>query len=331
MSDVLATPAVASAPTDVAAVAEEVVSTLPEVDDAELDASEAEEFDTPEEIEAPAKAGDISKKQASEMKKKLKIKVDGEESEIDLDWNDEESLKREIQKARAFDKRSKEHASYKSQVEQALDLAKNDPEKFMEMLGLDVDAFAEKRLTRKIEEMQKSPEQVEQEKMRQELEELRKAKKEAEEKANQAALEKAKNEQAAAIESDISAALEDAKSFIPKGDPEVYAMVAQYMLMAMNKGYHNVTAKDVIPLVENRYKQQIAKLLGASSDEVLETILGKQRLDNYRKAKVQQKKVASKAATKPAIKDTGVRKPKEDKQEERFFAKDFLSLNPKRR
>src|SRR6478736_1743226 len=310
MSDTLSNPAVSSAPTDIEAVAAEVTDTLPDVSDEELDSAEAAEFgeESSEEsaIDAAAKAGDITKKQAQELKKKLKIKVDGEESEIDLDWNDEESLKREIQKARAFDKRTKEHASYRSQVEQALDLAKNDPEKFLELMGHDVDKLSEKRLTRKIEELQKSPEQIEQEKMRQELEELRKAKKEAQEKAQKAELEKAKNEQAAAIENDISAALEDAKSFIPKGDPEVYAMVASYMLMAMQKGYNNVTAKDVIPLVEKRYKDQISKLLGSSSDEVLETLLTKQRLDAYRKGKIQQKKSAPVPSNK--VKDTGAPK-----------------------
>lgn len=335
MSDVLTqpSPAAGAEATDLGAIEAEASAAFsePEVDDDLSDLGEegSEDLSSEAGIEAAQKAGEISKKEAANLKKKLKIKVDGEESEVELDLADEEALKREIQKARAFDKRTKEWSGYRSQVEQAFELAKNDPEKFLELMGHDVDGLSEKRLSRKIEEMQKSPEQIEQEKMRQELEELRKAKKEAEEKAQQAALEKAKNEQAAQIESEISSAMDDAKSFLPKGDPEVYALVAQYMLMAINKGYHNVSAKDVIPLVEKRYRDQVSKLLGSSTDDLLESLVSKERLNSYRKAKVQQKKSVP-AAAKPKIQDTGVRKPKEEKQEEKFFARNFLSLNPKK-
>jgi len=64
-----------------------------------------------------AAAEELTPKQVQELKKKLKIKVDGEEFEEELDFNDEEGLKRHIQKAKAFDKRAKEFSKYKADVD----------------------------------------------------------------------------------------------------------------------------------------------------------------------------------------------------------------------
>lgn len=310
---------------DVDAIAAEVPA--PEV--TEEIPGEVESLESEGDIEAAVAAGDISKKQAAELKKALKIKVDGEEFEETIDFNDEEGLKRHLQKSKAFDKRLKEFSGYKSQVEQAFDLLMKDPEAFMEKVGLNVDDIAERRLARKIEEMQKSPEQIEAEKMRKELEDYKKREKELQEKAQKAELERLKNEQAMQIETDINDALESTKSILPKRNPAIMQRIAQTMLLAMQKGYHNVTAKDVIPLVEKQYKEEVMSVLGSSSDEILEMFATKERLNNYRKSKVQARKAAPPAPKKAEIADTGAKKVEKQEDKPKYRMNDLFGIRPK--
>lgn len=285
------------------------------------------EVESAADIEAAQKAGDITKKEAVALKKKLKLKVDGLEQDFEVPESEEE-LKKYFQKALAFDKRTKEHSSYKSQVDQVLEMLQKDPEALLEKMGYNVDDMAEKRLSRKIDELQKSPEQIEADKMRRELDDYKKKEKELSERAEKAELEKMKNQQAASIENDISSALDTANSFLPKGDPEVYAMVANYMLLAIKKGYPQVTAKDVIPLVQKKYKENYAKLLRTAPDDLLEELVSKERLTAYRKTQVQSKKNVA-APTKPQIKDTGTKKKVEEKPVERHSFKDVFGIRPK--
>lgn len=261
-------------------------------------------------IDAAAKAGQITKQQAVQMKKTLKLKVDGQEENFEFDPNDEASLVRELQKARAFDKRNKEHSGFKSQVDQFLKMLQEAPESALEKMGIDVDKLAEARLSKRVEEMKKTPQQIKEEKLQAELEQLRKEKKDADEAKQKAQQESMRNKAAAEIETDISEALENAKSFLPKKSPWVLKNIAQYMYMAATNGYPQVTAKDVLPLVEKQYREEMAELASVSSEDMLEQLVGKANLDRYRKAAISKSK--TKAATKPEIKDTGTPKTKEE-------------------
>lgn len=276
-------------------------------------------------IDTALEAGEITKQEAKALKKKLKLKVDGQEIEEEVSWDDEEGLKKHLQKSKAFDKRAKEHATYKAQVEQMIQMLQQDPEGFLEKMGLNVDDMAEKRLSRKIEELKKTPEEIEAEKMRKRLEELEKKEKEANERAQKAELEKLKNEQATKIETDISEALESSKSILPKKNPAVIQRIAQAMLFAYNNGFKDVSAKDVIPYVEKQFKSEYASILGSSSDDVLEALASKERLSSYRKAQVKAK---APSVQKPKIQDTGKVTKKEQPAPEPFQSKNWMKINP---
>lgn len=316
--------------TSVSQAISEVESELNAEDSSEGSAEGQEVDETSEDsIDEAEASGQISKKEAQVLKKKLKLKVDGQEIEEELDFNDEDGLKRHLQKSKAFDKRAKEHAEYKSQVDQLLQMLQQDPEGLLERMGLNVDELAEKRLTRKIEEMKKTPEQLEAEKMRKRLEELEKKEKEAQERAQRAELEKLKNEQAAKIESEIHEALENSKSILPKKNPQVLQRIAQAMVFAIKNGYTNVEPKDVIPFVEKQYKEEFSSILGNSSDDVLEMLASKDRLNAYRKAQVKAK---APSVQKPKIQDTGASRTKrEEPKEEPIPLKSFFTLNPNKR
>ena len=254
---------------------------------------------------APAEPTAQEAKAIQDLKKKLKLKVDGQDIEEELDFNDEDALKRHLQKSKSFDKRSKEFADYRSQVDQLMQMLQNDPEALLERMGHNVDQLSEKRLARKIEEMKKSPEQIEQEKMRKELEDLRQEKKKIEEQKQKAELEKMRNEQAQQIETDIHGALDSAKSILPKNNPLVLQRVAQTMLMAMQNGYPNVTAKDVIPLVEKQWQQELNEFFSVVPEEIIERLVKKDNLDRYRKKIVSNRPKAQTATAKQIVKDSG--------------------------
>lgn len=286
---------------------------------AEEDADSGEEVVAQEsaedKIDAAQKAGDISKSQAQELKKKLKLKVDGEEFEEELDFNDEEGLKKHLQKSKAFDKRVREFSGYQSQVESLLEQLQKDPDSVLEKMGIDLDKRAEERLARKIEEMKKSPEQLEKEKMSKELEDLRQEKKKIEEAKQKAEQEQLRQKHAQEFESDLISALEDQKSILPKKNAWVLQRVAQTMMLAIQNGYEGVKVKDVIPLVEKQWKEELASYFDGSPEDMIEMLVGKNNLDRYRKKKMGTRKPT--VTAKQAAQDTGAKKSQEDEDSPR--------------
>lgn len=293
----------------------------------EGDEVSVEELESPEDaaIAAAEKSGDLTKKQAQDLRKKLKIKVDGEESEVELDFNDEETLKKHLQKSNAFDKRLKEFSSYKNQVDQMIQMLQNDPEAFLEKAGYNVDDMAEKRLKRKVEEMKKTPEQLEKETMQKELEGLKKKLKDEEDLKAQAEMEKLRQTQAASIQEEIMGALDDVKNKLPKNNPFVVEKIARNMVFAMKNGYPNVTAKDVIPIVEKQWKEELRSYFDTSTEDFFEELVGKSNLDRYRKQKISaaRKSSANTQTAKQIVQDTGNTKKVEKEKPKASFKKLF--------
>ena len=316
----MSTEASAAAPTSDSASTENVQSSA-----APGDVSSDSSDESSAAIDAAAQTGEITPAQAKELKKKLKLKVDGKEIEEEIDFNDDEALTRHLQKSKAFDTRNKEFTGFRSQVDQFFAEFQADPEAVMERLGMDVDAIATKRLQKKVEEMSKSPEQVAAEKRDKELEQLRKERDELKKAQEQAEMESLRNKQAADIENSITSALERSKARLPQNNPKVYQMIAQNMLMAMENGYNDVTVDDIIPIVERQWKEELRGYFDSSSEDLIEELLGKQNLDRLRK-----KRLATRSKQTPPppvnkqILDTGASKPKEEPPKERKTYKDFF-------
>lgn len=277
-------------------------------------------------IEAAHESGQISAAEAKELKKRLKLKIDGQEIEEEIDFNDDDGLKRHLQKSKAFDKRVKEFTGFKSQVDQFFQQLQQDPEAILEQLGFNVDDLATKRLQRKVEEMQKSPEQLEKEKMAKELETLRKEKEALKKAQEDAQMESLRNQQAAEIENSISSALDDSKSRLPKNNPKVMAMIAQNMLMAIENGYNDVTVSDIIPIVERQWKDELRSYFDTSSEDLIEELVGKGNLDRLRKKRLSKRPKAAEqmVPVNKQILDTGSAKPKEEAPKVKKTYRDFF-------
>lgn len=309
--------------TDFDAIADEVTESDELV--ADDDGSSEEASSEEQAIDAAQKAGEITKKEAAALKKKLVIKVDGVESEEEIDFSNEEELKKMLQRSKAYDKRGKEYATLKSQTDMLLKMLQEDPEALLEKMGKNLDEMAEKRLSKKVEELKKSPEQLEREKMEKELEELRQEKKKIQEEKDKAEAEKLRNMAAQEIEADIAEGLSSVKSILPKNNPVVLQRIASAMLLAMQNGYPQVKAKDVIPMVEKQWKQELNEFFSVSSEDALEALVGKANIDRYRKTKVHSKTKAQTTTAKQVAKDIGVKKQEAPKEEVKYKMSDIFN------
>lgn len=99
-----------------------------------------------------------SKAQA-DARRKFKFKVDGAEVEEELSDTD---VHVRLQKAMAVEKRFQEVANQRKQIEEALKTIKSDPAKALkELAGIDLDEWAEQRLTERYQEAMMPEEQRE--------------------------------------------------------------------------------------------------------------------------------------------------------------------------
>jgi hypothetical protein len=315
----------AASTVDYSKVADETVKAM----DANTDGTEDLDLGDEDSIDEAQATGEISKKEAQSLKKKLKLKVDGREFEEEVDLGDEAYLTRELQKSKAFDKRMQEFAEYKKKVDAFMNAFNEDPEGLLEKMGKNVDELAEKRLRRRVEEMEKSPEQLEREKMAKELEELRLEKKRIQEEKERQEIEALRNQHAMELERDIKQALENADTVLPKRSPLVMHRIGQALFLAMKSGYPNVKVKDVIPLVEKQYKQELSELFKVMPEDTIEALIGKEPLHKWRKSLIAKNKAAKVQADVPSkgkIEDTGNKQRNEPTAEPKRF-KDFFKYN----
>ena len=141
--------------------------------------------------DAENKGIDTSKMTASQ-KEKIKLLIDGEESEEEVDWNDRESLKNKIQLAAAAKKRM---AQAKEQTHKAMSIIKeleSDPENVLRKLGPKGREIAEKYLLSQIKDDMLTDEQKELRDLR--LERQRNQEREAKEKETVETSERQKKE-----------------------------------------------------------------------------------------------------------------------------------------
>ncbi len=262
--------------------APEAVEAAPEVEvteGQELEASGEQPEQTPEE----------TKKQEAEIKKVLKsydLKVNGKSKKIELDMDNDEEVKKYLQKAMASDEKFQEASQYKRQAEQLVEMLQNDPLSILRnpALGLDIRKLAEQVLLQDLEEQQKSPEQKKLEEYERKLKEYEDNKKKDEDTRRAQQLEEATKRNQTEIENSMIQALE--KSDLP-AEPFFIRRVADAMASAIEAGWEDVTVEDIMPYVEGRMKSDFGSLIGKHREPAkLEKLLGKDVLNEYRKHSV---------------------------------------------
>ena len=275
-----------------------------------------------EEVEQAIKDG-ASEEEVKNMIREFTLKVNGKEYTRKIDLSNEDELQKELQLALAGRQAMQKLAETERAHKQDIEKWARDPKNGLKELGIDPVQFAAQVIEEYLQESAKSPQEIEAErraseyqKMKEENERLRK---EFEEKTRQAEMAKVEKE----IETDILSALEGDPEL--PANPEVIAMVADNMLWAMQNGWDDVSAADVLPTVKAELQNKFRTIAGSlKSTSALKALLGDDILNNLREERVQQasKQVNTLNNIKPASKV-------EEKKEEpvkKISLKDFMGM-----
>ena len=306
---------------EIAGTGEEVVEEQEEEQEESVEvAAEGEESEEGE--ESSDEKLEAAEEEIKQLKKKLKLKVDGQEIEEEIDFEDDEALIKNLQKAKAFDKKAQESAEYRKQMEGLLGALRENPAAVLQELGMDVNQMAYDQLNAYLEEEKKSPEQKRLEEIERERDSL-KAEKErlAEEKAT-AEEQRLRDEAASQIQEDILGTLKEHTGIMSADDPEAIGDIARAMFRYAQAG-QDVEVKDVIKTVENRYVEKLRKRAENWDEATFNKIFGKKKMSELRKKRVATKKVKTQTAKQVA--ETGKTAPKEpEKAPEKKSYRDFF-------
>ncbi|NRA92512.1 MAG: hypothetical protein HRU26_07475 [Psychroserpens sp.] len=249
------------------------------------------ESELKEEIEQAIEEG-ASEEEVVQMVKQFQLKVNGKEFVKELDLNDEEAVKKELQMAAMAPKAMQEAAEIRKALEQELTRLKERPWEVLKEMGHDERALVEDKIQELIKQDQKTPEQVAEEELRAELAEARekaaKLEKQAQEREEQALYE----QESQKLKDEIKGALDAHTSL--HASPSITRKVAETMEWAMNNGFEDVTAEDVLPTVEKQLAEEMASMFEGFDDKTIEKYVGKSNLDKLRQKRVEE---ATKAPT----------------------------------
>ncbi len=274
-------------------------------------------------------ANGASKQEVQNLIKEFQLKVNGKVINKTIDLSDEQNLKNELQLAAAARQSMQESANLKKLYEKEISRLKQDPFSVLAELGLDPDQLAEMRIQQRIEEMKKSPEQIEKERIQAELQAAREEAKRLKEERESEQFEKLKEQAAAQIETEIEQALDSHKS-LPKSR-HIVKRIADSMLWAMNNGYEDVSAEDVMPLVEKEWREEMSRLMDDSPEEVLEQLIGQRNIERLRAKRLNALNTANintPASVKPTA--SSVQKKEEQKNEKIKQREFFRSLGKRK-
>lgn len=291
-----------------------------EVSDEAVEVQAESEEELAEELQEAAEKG-ASKEELTNMVRQYTLKVNNKEYVRELDLNDEEAVKRALQMEIAGRQAMQSKAELEKAYSHDIERLKSDPFGVLKELGLDPIELSSKQLEKFLEEKKKSPEQIEQERVQREYQELKaeneRLKKEREDKERDSAVAAAEKE----IETDIISALEGDSDLV--ASPEVINMVVDNMLWAMNNGYENVTAKDVLPTVKNEIQKKYRNYAKSmKSTTALKSLLGDDILNNLREERIQ--KVKSQVTNINNVKSTAKAPEKKEDVRKKLSLSDFM-------
>lgn len=251
--------------------------------------------------------------------KKLKLKIDGREVEEEVNLDDDEYLTRQIQLAKAAQKRMGEYTDLEKKVRSFIEELKKNPKKVLSdpNIGIDIKKLAASVIEEEIENSKKSPEQLEKEKLQQKLQDLEEERKRERDDFQKREFERLQTQAYERYDMQVSKALEG--SDLPKS-PYVIKKMADYMLLGLQQGL-DVSADDVLPLVRDEMTNDLKEMFAVMPEEVIEKIVGKDVLSRIRKKNVAKAKAApqTKAPETAAANQTQSKPKTEKKQSFRDF------------
>ena len=210
---------------------------------------------------------DPVEKAVEATKRKLTIKTDGREEELD-----EEDVIKLAQLGRASNKRFQEAAQMRKQAENFISLLQKDPLKVLSdpSINVNVREFAEQYLLREIEKETLSPEQRQIAEYEEKLRAIDDEKKTAKEQQETEERDQLRIQYSQEYEGQIQDAL--SSTGLPRTHFTVRRMV-EYMTTALNNGI-DLPAKNVAALVRQDYLSDMNSLIGHYEGDQLIAMLG---------------------------------------------------------
>lgn len=247
-----------------------------------------------------------SEKEIKQMIKEFELKVNGKTIKHKLDLSDEEAVRKELQKAYAFNEVSQEYATVRKQLNAKIAEWKNDPTQALKDLGIDDLDFAEKRINKEVEDLKKDPQQKAFEEAQKKIQEYEAKEKAATERAEALEREKQDQEAYASLKQEIQDALSEHPYIKPTELTErrVADMMAHYSVK-----FPEITAAQVIPMVESEMKAEFNDLLEALPEEYIEKFIGKNGIEKLAKKFTKAAPVVKKPAPKPPVTASQVKVP----------------------
>ena len=260
--------------------------------------------------------------------KKLGLKFNGREEEVELPFELEEShadwMKRQLQLARLGQTKSQEYSQLEREVASFIQDLKANPRKALAnpAIGIDIKKLAAEVLEEEIVNSQKSPEQLEKERLSEELR-IEREERARERKAIQdREYNRLVEQEYERYDRSISAALE--KSDLPKS-PYVVNKITDYMIMALQHG-KDLPVESVVELAREEILDDIKQMFGVMPAETIEAILGQENLTKLRKSRVNKAKVAPPTPVKSAIKDVAANLNTKKEAEKKQTFRDFFGV-----
>lgn len=310
-----------------------------DVETQEVESQEGESFEessgTAEDLEAQvqeAVENGASKEEIKNMIKEFELKVNGKTVKTKIDLADEEAIKRELQKAYAFNDVSQKYSQLENALKAKIEAWKNDPELAIQDLGFDPAEFAEKTLEKRIERSKMTPEQIENERIKQELQSY----KEREEKikAQLQAQEEARKDQEAlsVLKAEINEALSNHETLKPNQYTErrVADLMAYYSGLTDeygNQKYPNVTAEQVLPVLEREIEREFSTILENVPDAAIERFLSRKVLDRIAPKPAPKKALTKKVlpSSPSSVKNTSSVASNQPKEEKKMTFEEIMS------
>lgn len=299
MSNVLVTPANVGSITESQSSTENTQSEANEASGTEaVTSTGSAEINPVKAAAAEAKATEVAKSN----KRKYKGKVDGQEFEEEIDFDNEEDIVKRLQLAKVAQKRMGEKSQLEKEVREFIEELRKNPKKVLSdpNIGVDLKEFAAAVLKEEIENSQKSPEVLEKEKAQAELRDLKaKNEKEAAEfKAKE--FERLQEREFERYDNLMDKALSGTD--LPKS-PYVVKKMADYMLLGLQNNL-DVSPEDVLPIVREEILADIKAMFDVMPEEVIEKFLGKDVLTKLRKKNISKAKNPATPLSK-SITETG--------------------------
>lgn len=262
--------------------------------------------------------------------KQLRLKVDGQEETVDLPFEIDDDpkavewMKRQLQMAKMGNRRAQEKSDLEREVSAFIDELRKNPKKALSNpnIGVDVKKLAAEIVEEELENSKKSPEQLEKERLEMELKELKEQRKREQEDKERLEFERLQEKAAVEYDNMISDALESSKS-IPKS-PYTIQKMANYLKIALENNV-DLTPQEILPLVEEDIKRDITEMFKVMPNEVLESMLGKERIAQIRKSRVAAKKAELPPTPfKGSVKDVAKPLPEQTQDAEKITFRKFF-------